>query len=693
MPVTIQMKAADAFCYQRTNRKYVYKYTDFTAGNSTQDDSYSTEKRARLLLDTAEYDKLNAAGALGALQSLQIQLDMKSTSGWAAESKTVQVRIYAESPDKGEDANHRHPASWTAMDSYYASHTAVLTKKGGLTVSLTDGTEIRYVMENGIGIIDTEEGIEVFYDTGTVAAVVLTSKTEAPSLGADPAGMVGGYFSGDTYIHDPGKAFVVGYSYSQEAGGAFGSAVVSLLEGTTVLYTEEQESYGVLTIPESVWGELPTEGVIRITVQTAEYGGETGKATMDIPYRVAYRNVVMESHMPESTVDSDTDVSLVWNSGTVTPEGASCAAPVFWKVWVSAGEASQGVLLRSPAVVVKHDVLSGQQYITVRIETYYTEDGVVGTYGDNGYSMRLWVRQVAEAGGVSVETDAYGTVPPLPVVSWASEGQTAFRVRFGDFESGAVFGTETSYAVPKVFSDGTYPVQVSVQDKNGRWGTWTSPTYAVVRNRTTSVVCAADVRIHGGRVVLDITGTGDAALYAIYRDGVLIGQAEYSAMVQYTDPWVNGSAVYEVLAITAEGYYASTGKIPVTMKLSDDILTADGRDIVLRYTAQSPMEYTYKETEEVSMVHFSGRRYPVAFRSGNFKRSITLTYADPYGDLAPELERLDGADVFFRDVQGGSIYGILGKRTVRKTALGTYISFEISETDRGAKTELNREDI
>ena len=59
---------------------------------------------------------------------------------------------------------------------------------------------------------------------------------------------------------------------------------------------------------------------------------------------------------------------------------------------------------------------------------------------------------------------------PRPTVSWSSSGQVAYQVRIGDRDSGAIFGTATSYQSPYFYADGIYPVTVRVQSSTGAWG-------------------------------------------------------------------------------------------------------------------------------------------------------------------------------------------------------------------------------
>ncbi len=691
MPVTKTLTTKKAFGYSAKSAGSASLEENVYAGVSSDT---QREYRARILFNAEEVDALEAGGAVSTFQKLTIRLNNNAATGDWSGNKTIKIRSYAELPDKGQEGDVFYGSSWEAMDNYYAEHSVTFGKYNTFSVVVTDPTEVRYILQNGIGIIDTSTGIAKYDSEISPSSVTFSSKAASPIISADTTEMTGGYISGEAYIHEPDKTFSVAYTYTQEEGGAMDYATVKVTRGTTVLYSEKQTSPKTVVIPKAAWGDLPAEGNIQITAYTKAVAGLQGKTTKTIPYRVALREVTVETHEQDDVIDSDKDVSLAWNSNVIAHGDASCPAPVYWKVWLQTGDAAKGTKTTTPEVTWNHMDLWGASEVTVRIETFYTEDGVVGTYGDNGYFLRLKVRQVAEAGSITIETDDYGTVPPLPVVSWDAVGQTAFRVRFGTFESGAVFGGETEYAVPRIYEDGVYPVQVSVQDKNGRWTEWTPTEYATVRNRATAVSCTADIRIQEGRVLLDLTGEGAAVWYAIYRNGELIGQIPYSDMAQYTDPWVNGEAIYEVRAVTADRYYATTGEIPMTLVLSDDVLTdGNGNDIVLRYTAEHPRKYVYKTSEKVHMVHFSGKKFPVAFRSGNYTRSITLAYTDPDKTLADLVEACDGSEVFFRDVEGGSIYGVMGRLQTSKSILGCAVSFEITETDRTKTVDFIREGV
>lgn len=651
-------------------------------------------KRGRMFIALDEYDYMLANGLVGVLQRLELTFRVflaANSEDWSGTTKEIRIRTYAESPDKPVQTNANYINAWNAMDNYYRERVFSVSLSENFNIELTDAREIQYVLDNGFGFVDAGAGAAVI--VCTIGSLTFTAKSTPPEITEDRSTMTGGMFDGGTYVHDPGEDFRFGYTYHQEAGTAMETAVISLIADAAVRYTSTQSTPGALVIPADAWGDLPCVGVIRVVAKTVSVGGRSYQTTQDIPFRVAYREVTPHGIMPEGTVESDTDIALSWDNDIIAEGGTVCSRPVFWKVWVTAGEASQGVLLREPAVNIDHAILAGIESISIRIESFYTEDGVVGTYGDGAFIMRLWVRQVAEAGNVLVETDAFGTVPPLPVVRWESDGQTAVRVRFGDFESGVIFGTQTVYAVPHIFRDGTYPVQISVQGKNGRWSPFTSPVYAVVRNRESLAGCSADIRIQGGRVMLDISGTGDGVWFAVFRDGEFIGQANFNGMVQYSDPWVNGAAVYEVLAIDKNGYYTATGEMPITLVLSADVLTVNGEDTALQYTADAPVSYDYKVAEKVDMVHFSGRKYPVAFRSGNFTKSITLSYADPTGELERVILLAQGLDVFFRDVEGGSIFGVLNNVSVRKNRFGSVVSFTVQETDRGGETRFRREGV
>lgn len=71
---------------------------------------------------------------------------------------------------------------------------------------------------------------------------------------------------------------------------------------------------------------------------------------------------------------------------------------------------------------------------------------------------------------------------PVPTVSWTSVSQAAYQVRFGDYDSGARTGSGTSFTVPRIFEDGSYPARVRTASSTGEWTPWTETEYVTIAN-------------------------------------------------------------------------------------------------------------------------------------------------------------------------------------------------------------------
>jgi hypothetical protein len=91
---------------------------------------------------------------------------------------------------------------------------------------------------------------------------------------------------------------------------------------------------------------------------------------------------------------------------------------------------------------------------------YYDNDSDFWT---TGQTVRYTVKDNPTAGGVTCDGK------PVPTVSWESTSQAAWQVRFGDYDSGARAGSETSFTIPKIYADGAYPVRVRTATAAGEW--------------------------------------------------------------------------------------------------------------------------------------------------------------------------------------------------------------------------------
>lgn len=253
---------------------------------------------------------------------------------------------------------------------------------------------------------------------------------------------------------------------------------------------------------------------------------------------------------------------------------------------------------------------------------------------------------------------------PQPTVSWTSLEQKSYQVRFGDYDSGAVYSSAKSHTVPRFFADGNYPVQVRTQVASGEWSDWSETIYVAITNTAPEDVIALTAERDGDAVKLVWSCTYDKTYiqYIVYRNGVPIHKTDGGKkLAGYVDNLAVGESAYFVRGITsAKNYYQSATKTVDATPATDLLYDVEaGTYIRLRYTVSSPTTVTYSRQIGVSYQYFAGRTEPVAIVNGKIERSTTQTYGSRTRALADQIDGMVGRTVLFRDTRGGGIYGVI----------------------------------
>lgn len=279
-------------------------------------------------------------------------------------------------------------------------------------------------------------------------------------------------------------------------------------------------------------------------------------------------------------------------------------------------------------------------------------------YGDadefwlSGEDVVYSVRENPSASGV----DCDGR--PVPEVEWESVSQAAYQVRFGDWDSGARAGTERVFVVPRIFRDGAYPVTVRTASSAGNWSAWTETEYLTIKNVEPSGDFSAQAEQDGVNMKISWTAFSGAVHYAIFRDGEMIAVLEPGSE-QFVDR-IGAGGIYEVLAVTADRYYKSSGQIAGRLRLSADLISADGGYTWLagKYT---PDRKSQPEDirEEISFVYYAGRGKPTAFRTGERSRSKSFSYVFKSRIPARRLREMVGSEVIVKTTRGEHIRGVI----------------------------------
>lgn len=404
-------------------------------------------------------------------------------------------------------------------------------------------------------------------------------------------------------------------------------------------------------------------------------------------------------------------------------------------------------------------------------------------FWDNGQEFTFVVRENPSSSSVTCDGK------PIPTVSWVSSAQAAYQVRFGDYDSGARVGSETSFTVPRIFRDGAYPVRVRTASSAGDWTDWTETEYVTVENvepsgefdvsaaqegtvpvlswgggvaleweqgainssngqnasgtpSATRIRTPADKMIPVASDALTVTipsgmqwyvmrysspsvddfisaegwkttsgatgaqigeyvrfvlaynpaaaiGPSDgsklqaagsvvaAAHYAVFRGGEMIAVTDQNA-TQYVDR-LGAGGEYEVLAVTADRYYKSSGPIPFRLRLAADLISADGGYtwIPCRLTPdrkQQPEDLR----EDMTFVYYAGADKPAAFRTNQLQRTKQFSYIFFRRDAARALRDLVGHEIIVRTTRGERIRGAVSEMSWAD-AKQPVVSFSVRE--------------
>lgn len=324
---------------------------------------------------------------------------------------------------------------------------------------------------------------------------------------------------------------------------------------------------------------------------------------------------------------------------------------------------------------IEYSSNGGETWDVIASQTTVARHGEVFSYTvpANTFPAGVIIWRVrAYAGGKTIETYESGSFQsrvqastssvtcdgkPHPTIGWSSSAQIAYQVRFSDYDSGTIYGVETSHTIPYYYADGTYPVQVRTQASDGTWSDWTELEYVTIKNTAPAGTLTISAVRTRHTVVISWESTAAFAAYILYRNGfpVYIGNA-----ITYTDVAAYGSCDYYVRGISGVNYLQSETVTIDAIPAVDcmyDIQTAQW--IPLKYSLQ-PRVRNYSDTANVVYKSYAGRSYPVAYVDGTKERQANLSYAFKTREEAEQLKSSLGHLVIYKDTAGGRIIGILG---------------------------------
>ena len=441
-------------------------------------------------------------------------------------------------------------------------------------------------------------------------------------------------------------------------------------ENVVVYESQKPDENGKITIPPNVWRALTREwrgktyewqyAKIRIW-GTSETDVTSNMLEMQMWIQLSPH--VAELPAADSVQVTNDPVVLQWRPPEHGYQGFMGSVPSGFRLEYSRDEGATWATLA--------DDLTGSTYTyTIPAETMPSGTftwRVIAKYLNNTYIT-------PKVSDYEVSRFVYRTNPttssvtcdgkPQPTVSWTSSEQKSYQVRFGDYDSGAVYSAAKSHTIPRFFADGNYPVQVRTQVASGEWSDWSETIYVAITNTAPEDVITLTAERDGDAVKLVWSCTYDSTYiqYIVYRGDVPIHKTDGGKkLAGYVDNLAVGESAYFVRGITsAKNYYQSATKTVDATPVTDLLYDVEaGTYIRLRYTVSSPTTVTYSRQIGVSYQYFAGRTEPVAIVNGKIERSTAQTYGSRTRELADKIDAMTGRTVLFRDTRGGGIYGVI----------------------------------
>ena len=567
------------------------------------------------------------------------------------------------------------------------------SRVGGITVYKNGGGDLMLTKaqaENAIkyGVklqnVDETPG-RLIRDGEAYIEIVYKSNTAKPDISfTNAAGGDGWTIDGKSAEVEKAieTAYTIPIAYAQEMGQANRGYTVTrqrYVEGETpetswgeaeTVMTDVAPKNGVLTIPTSVWrgmeyaapGEAGADGraynYIRMQIRAKSAAGVYSE-----PLTIQTKNVLRDARITKPAQDSvqiaNAGIVIAWDlvGGDYLSMPSGYDMLISYDggaIWQTAVENISGSA--TSYTIPAETIHSGA--VLWRLRQKFVNNTLVQPTIGAGARSRFTARYNPTAASVTCDN------LPQPTVSWTSSEQKSYQVRFGDYDSGAVYSSAKSHTVPRFFADGNYPVQVRTQVASGEWSDWSETIYVAITNTPPDDAITLTAERDGNAVKLVWYCMYNATYvqYIVYRNGVPIHKTDGGKnMAGFVDNLAVGESAYFVRGITAtKNYYQSETKTVDATPTTDLLYDVEaGTYIRLRYTVSSPTTVTYSRQIGVSYQYFAGRSEPVAIVNGRIERSTTQTYGSRTRELADRIDDMAGRTVLFRDTRGGGIYGVI----------------------------------
>ena len=312
----------------------------------------------------------------------------------------------------------------------------------------------------------------------------------------------------------------------------------------------------------------------------------------------------------------------------------------------------------------------GNGIIYWRVRTYNTCD-IPSDWGELSF--------ISRAPAQPPTISSISSTPKIKML-WVSDEQIAFQIIANQYDSKTVFGTDKYFEVPFYFKDGeNVSVKIRIKNKLGDWSEWTEKELSISNSVFPGITLNAESENESAKLTwsTEHTYTG----YYVLRGGIPI--AKTTDLKEYTDYTSVGANEYQIMGITADGYYTLSNFVPVSVFPKTaviGILSNTVSWINLVYRRGNMPEIVTSSSEDIYYQHYSGRSLPVAY-SSRFKSKVkTLNFTVSKQD-ADTIENMIGQTVVYKDYAENKIIGIVNNVETSSNASRPDVRLEITAID------------
>ena len=411
---------------------------------------------------------------------------------------------------------------------------------------------------------------------------------------------------------------------------------------TEIQLTSEQ-SYtlpvGAITTTSFQWQVEVTSNIG--TVTTSDWFTINTQEALPVATAISPKNIV---------VDGSTPVIFTWSHEISTGTAQTKA-----DLQISANDAQWSSLATvngaaNTYTAPANTLSSGTLYWRVR--TYNTD----GAASEWSAPLSFIVVAAPEKPVISTNQE------PHLIVSWQAEGQQAYQVQIGDYDSGVQYGVEKQFTYPDYLADGIHVIKVRVQNSYGMFSEWAIAEVSITNIPGAPIVLTGQ---SDNTTILNWTAS-DYDAYNIYRDGHLIGATEQQ---QFIDQFVtNGIHQYTVRGVYNDsGYYGDSDTLNINAIINNLMLF----NLSSRQWLDIPMSRksggtTVSVDLDVNYAHYSGDELPSAeignARDRSYDIAPVILFNRPLD--ANAFESMLGKLVYLKDAYGTGMFGILSSYAV-----------------------------